>query len=253
MCRPPREAGPDFMSDYPNRMGVVMKMDDFVANEIARGWAYKLLADCYQRPDDETVEKITALTDVLKTICAIGASYTASLATGLQKNFALDHIKVDYARLFLGPFTMPAAPYGSVYLDGKRQLMGDSTLDVLGRYRRAGLKIASDFSDPPDHIAVELEFMSYLIFKAIESSGNSDTAKMVDFFETQKYFLEDHLGAWIFEFVDAVVKNAQTAFYLNLAKATAAFLKSDYNTISAVPVSGNLKSEKHVELNSLRV
>jgi TorA maturation chaperone TorD len=209
-------------------------MDDFVANETLRGWAYKLLADCYQRPDEETVEKITALTDVLNTICPTGASYTAFLATGLKKNFDLDHIKVDHARLFLGPFTMPAAPYGSVYLEGKRQLMGDSTLDALSRYRKAGLKIASNFSDPPDHITVELEFMSYLVFKAIEPSVSLDTAEMVDFFETQKYFLKDHLEAWVFEFADAVEKNAATRFYRNLARATTAFLKDDCQAISAI-------------------
>jgi len=228
-----------------------MKMDDFVANETVRGWAYKLLADCYQLPDDETVEKINSLTDVLKTICPIGASYTASLANGLQKN--LDHIKVDHARLFLGPFTMPAAPYGSVYLEGKRQLMGDSTRDALGRYRRAGLKMASDFSDPPDHIAVELEFMSFLIFKAIESIEISDTVKMVDIFERQKSFLKDHLGAWVYEFADAVEKNAATEFYRNLARATAVFLRDDCHSISAVLSAGHAETEKLVEINSRRV
>ena len=229
-----------------------MKMDDFVANETARGWAYKLMADCYQRPDDETLEKINALADALKSVCPIGASYTASLATELRQTFDLEQIRLDYARLFLGPFTMPAAPYGSVYLEGKRQLMGDSTLDVLERYRRAGLKIAPDFNDPPDHIAVELEFMSFLIFRAIESSDNSYTAQVVEFFELQKSFLEDHVGVWVFEFADAVEKNAATEFYRNLAKATAAFLKDDYQVFSTVLSAEHAEIEKPAEIESVR-
>ena len=224
-----------------------MKIEDFFAGEAARGWTYKLLADCYQRPDDETAEKINALTDVLKTICPMGASYIASLANGLQKNFDLDHIKVDYARLFLGPFAMMAPPYGSVYLEGKRRLMGDSTLNALQRYREAGVGIDGDFKDAPDHITVELEFMSFLIFKAIEASGNSDSAETVFSFEKQRSFFEDHLGAWVFEFVDAVEKNAAAEFYRNLVKATAAFLKEDYNIIFAV-----LNSEQHKRGNSLK-
>jgi TorA maturation chaperone TorD len=226
-----------------------MKMDDFVANESVRGWAYKLLADCYQRPDDEITKKIIDLTDALKDICPLGASYMAFLASKLQKDFNIDHIRLDYARLFLGPFAVPAAPYGSVYLEGKRQLMGNSTLDVLERYRLAGLKISSDFNELPDHIAVELEFMSFLIFKAIESSGNSDAVKMIDFYESQKSFLKDHLGAWAFEFAAAVEKNAATEFYQNLAQATKAFLKNDCQVFSTILAAKH--SEKTMGLESM--
>ena len=57
---------------------------------------------------------------------------------------------------------------------------------------------------------------------------------MIDCYESQKSFLEDHLGAWTFEFAEAVVKNAVTEFYRNLAKATSAFLKNDCRVFCTV-------------------
>ncbi|MFN2356106.1 MAG: molecular chaperone, partial [Desulfopila sp.] len=67
---------------------------------------------------------------------------------------------VEYARLFVGPFELLAPPYGSVYLETGRRLMGDSTIAVQHMYTNAGLTL--DVQEAPDHIALELEFMHYL-------------------------------------------------------------------------------------------
>jgi len=230
-----------------------MKIKDFVAGQTVRGWIYKLMADCYQRPGVETVETINTLNDILNTICPMAASYSALAKLALEDEPGIDRLRVDYARLFVGPFAITAPPYGSVYLESKPRLMGDSTLDALQRYREAGVSIAGDFKDAPDHIAVELEFMSFLIFKSIEASGNSDPGQTAGFFETQKSFVEDHLGAWVFKFADAVVKNAATAFYRNLARATAAFLEADGSAISEALEAEPFAPEKLVEINSLWV
>ncbi len=51
----------------------------------------------------------------------------------------MEPLKVEFSKLFVGPYKLFAAPYGSVYLDDERKVMGDSTLDVKNRYREAGL------------------------------------------------------------------------------------------------------------------
>ena len=109
----------------------------------------------------------------------------------------------------MGPYTLFAAPYGSVYLDGERKIMGDSTLDVKTRYREAGLDTAQNFKDAPDHISAELEFMYYLIFKEIDAFANSDIETAIDFIQRQKSFLEDHLMAWVPEFANSISENAE--------------------------------------------
>jgi TorA maturation chaperone TorD len=167
----------------------------------------------------------------------------------------LEPLKVDFAKLFVGPYTLSAAPYGSVYLEGERKMMGDSTLDVKDRYRQAGLDTAKTFKDAPDHISAELEFMYYLIFKEIEALTNSDIETAISFIQRQKSFLEDHLMAWVPEFAGNIIEHAETLFYQNLAKAIEMFLRENYQAICSVFdfVSMQLNSEKHVEINSLRV
>jgi TorA maturation chaperone TorD len=65
--------------------------------------------------------------------------------------------------------------------------------------------------------------------------------------------LEDHLIAWFPEFADSITENAENPFYLNLAKATEAFLKENYEIVSTFLDSKEMNSEKPVEINSLRV
>jgi TorA maturation chaperone TorD len=124
-----------------------------------------------------------------------------------------------------------ATPYGSVYLDGERKMMGGSTLDVRSRYREAGLDTAKNFKDAPDHISAELEFMYYLIFKEIEAFAESDTEAAMGFIQKQKSFLEDHLMAWVPEFAKNIIENAENPFYPNLAKATESFLQENYQIV----------------------
>ena len=48
-------------------------------------------------------------------------------ASGLDDFFrasGVETLMLDYSRLFLGPFSILAKPYGSVYLDGEKIVMG---------------------------------------------------------------------------------------------------------------------------------
>jgi TorA maturation chaperone TorD len=118
-----------------------------------------------------------------------------------------------------------------VYLDGKREVMGDSTVVVRGIYRRAGVDISEDFHDAPDHIAAELEFMYFLIFKEVEALGESDVGRAIGFLDQQRAFLRDYLLAWVPEFTEKVEEVAETEFYKNLARATRAFLEENLDTL----------------------
>ncbi|MFY9141159.1 MAG: molecular chaperone TorD family protein, partial [Thermacetogeniaceae bacterium] len=79
----------------------------------------------------------------------------------------LEELEVEYCRLFVGPGRVEVPPYESVYHghDSTMQqglVMGPVTLEVKELYYEAGLQLAADFSDMPDHIAVETLFLAYL-------------------------------------------------------------------------------------------
>jgi TorA maturation chaperone TorD len=151
------------------------------------------------------------------------------MAAALQNDEGFDELTIDHARLFVGPFALLAPPYGSIYLEGERRLMGDSTLAAGACYHEAGLEVAADFNGTPDHVAVELEFMHFLAVKELDAlyAGQLDRAQ--NFQQKQRAFLERHLAAWVPDFSRSVEEQAQTEFYRSLAAATRIFVENDFN------------------------
>ena len=230
-----------------------METKNLLNDESSRMAAFRLLSDCYFLPDAGLSEKLENLEFNMADVCEPAAESVQKMRKEFESCTNLEPLKVDFSKLFVGPYQLSAAPYGSVYLEDKRQIMGDSTLDVKNRYREAGLDTAKTFKDAPDHISAELEFMYYLIFKEIEAFANSDIETAIDFIQKQKSFLEDHLMAWMPDFANSIIENAENSFYLNLAKATTAFLEENHRVVCSVLETVQQNSEKHIEINSLRV
>jgi len=98
---------------------------------------------------------------------------------------------------------------------------------LLETYRKAGVDLSANFRDAPDHIAAELEFMYFLVFKEVEALENSDIERTFGFLEKQRAFLREHLGAWVFDFAGSIEEKSKTDFYKNLARATKTFVKQE--------------------------
>ena len=208
-----------------------MKTKNLLNHESSRMKAFRLLSDCYFIPEPGLSIKLEDLALNMANVCETAAISIQIMVKQFKDRANLEQIRVDFAKLFVGPYKLLAAPYGSVYLDSERKMMGDSTQDVKNRYREAGLSTAQNFKDAPDHISAELEFMYYLIFKEIEAFADSDTEAAMGFIQKQKSFLEDHLMAWVPEFAKNIIDNAENPFYPNLAKATESFLQENYNIV----------------------
>ncbi|MGD8963886.1 MAG: molecular chaperone TorD family protein, partial [Desulfobacterales bacterium] len=208
-----------------------MKTKNLLNHESSRMKAFRLLSDCYFIPEPGLSEKLENLESSMARVCEKAAESIQKMVKHFKAGADLEPIRVDFAKLFVGPYKLLAAPYGSVYLDGDRKMMGDSTLDVRSRYREAGLDTAKNFKDAPDHVSAELEFMYFLIFKEIEAFAGSDTETAMGFIQKQKSFLEDHLMAWVPEFAICIIENAENPFYPNLAQATESFLQENYQIV----------------------
>lgn len=161
---------------------------------LARENAYRLLAACYYSPNQALIEEhcfenlATILTD-LSAEAAAAATETAALVAKTD----LQELLVEHTRLFVGPFQLPAPPYGSVWLEQDKSLMGSTTVKAAHFYAACGLQLADDIYQVPDQITVELEFISYLVFKQREAAlaGNQDEADRQ--IGLQKEFLETFL------------------------------------------------------------
>ncbi len=205
-----------------------MKTDGFFDHHSSRRDAYQLLSTFYYPPDSDTLLKLPPLQVTLGSLCPPAQPAIANM----QSEQNLESLQIDFSGLFVGPFKLLAPPYGSIYLEGKREVMGDSTLDTLKRYRAAGLELSGDVKEAPDHIAFELEFVYYLTFKMLQAVDGANTTDAINYLEQMKGFLTKHPGRWVGQFTEVVQQNADTNFYRNLAVATQLFVQQDLAEIS---------------------
>jgi TorA maturation chaperone TorD len=103
--------------------------------------------------------------------------------------------------------------------------MGDSTIDVRNWYGKEELDVV--INDAPDHIAMELEFMYYLVAKQTQATNEENLQDIQLYQQKQKTFLCSHLTRWLPEFAKKVQKNAQAEFYKKLARLTEIFVQKD--------------------------
>lgn len=175
--------------------------DNFEDEE--RAELYKLFAGLFMKePEDETLVRFK---DMFR----------------MEFNETPQEIRMDFAGLFSGNGSS-VRPYESIYnyaFGSRPKLWGRTTEEVLSFYRSAGLVISGEPDPVPDHMSVELIFMSYLIEKGLA--------------ERQKQFMEEHLLKWIPDCCDDIAGHARTAFYKEICGLLKELITSDYDAIIA--------------------
>ncbi len=126
----------------------------------------------------------------------------------LKSRESADQVTEDYEFLF-------SYPHGS--LQPIESVFSVSTeagyRNIHDVYARAGLVLDESYEVVPDHLSIELLFMSYLI-----ENGKAEQARI---------FLEQHLMNWVPYYCDEVMKQAKTAFYRDIAGIVKDFLVAE--------------------------
>lgn len=122
----------------------------------------------------------------------------------------------EYRRLFVGPATKAAPPWGSVYTDKDQVIFGLSTLDLRRWMREHGIEKRAPEGEPDDHIGLLLLMMSWL--------AQNDH-------ELLPGFLELHLLPWAPHFLSILRRETTHPFFEGLAMLTAASLEGIRNDL----------------------
>ena len=189
---------------------------------------FRLLSACFYEPQKKLFleENLFGnLTEYLKQVCPDAVRFSSNMESSIH-NYTNEDLSVEYARLFVGPFELLAPPYGSVYLDDGGRVMGDSTMQVIEIYQKEGLSRNDDFKDLPDHIAVEMEFMSYLIFKERESLEKSDLDTAREYMNKQESFLNTFIRSWVPPFCKKIKEGTENGFYKALSDCVLIFISN---------------------------
>jgi len=152
----------------------------FENNKGERAEAYQILSQFFLSPPDE------------EALIAIRQDFS------LDSRETLDEITEDYEALFSSP-------------QGRLQPIESLSSPTI---ETAGLIIDESYAVVPDHLSLELLFMSYLI-----ENEKSDL---------EKKFLEQHLMNWVPDYCDEVTKQAKTLFYREIADIVKEFLAAEY-------------------------
>ncbi len=136
----------------------------------------------------------------------------------------------DYAKAFCGAGSTKknaAYPFESVYTSENGMLMQDARDEALAWYHRFGLSKAESWHDCEDHLALELEFMAYLIGQTIEAQERGDEAAAAELVKAQSDFAAEHLANWVPTFAWDADHKVSTDFYRGLARFTSQYVKRD--------------------------
>lgn len=212
---------------------------------------YGLLATAFYEPTKETCQNFLnpnywqkvslafrrtcrGQEDLTKDMASLFFHQDEEPLSGNQLEELLRRMRVEYNRLFIGPAPPPCPPYESVYhLSRPKEelgtVFGPPTLAMEKALREEKLAIALDHTQLADHIALELEFMYYLL----KRSSLPDRQRKV-YAEKARLFFTDHLISWMPEFGEKLTQNSRHPFYEAVGKLLTSFLQAEekyvYNT-----------------------
>ncbi len=144
---------------------------------------------------------------------------------------AVDSLRGEYTRLFIGPQRLEAQPWESVYLSDDNLLFQESTLEVRRAYLSEGLLPAEYPHVADDHIALELAFLACLS-KRLDDKGTSrgQAHRLVC---VQRDFLDNHLLRWVRDYADRM-RAADDGLYRAAVDAMAAFVAADREALEEI-------------------
>ena len=138
-------------------------------------------------------------------------------------------IEGEYLRLFL--VKAPVTPYESIYADPGGMERGVIVHGIEQEYRSAGLVIAPGRIEPPDHVAVEFEFLSFLCAQEAQAREEDDEAGSHEAQARHSHFLRKHLGSWFPELAGRAKGAEPKPPFDELLDATWAFLSHEISSL----------------------
>lgn len=193
-----------------------------------RKFHYQLLHTLFSGPmKSETLQRWNEA-DFQEVIQTTGyfAPFLSELTAGHIDEIA-EKEQESYLKLFFGPGHIPAPPWESVYRTNDKALFGEPTLKLRAKLREFQLQSDEENEMPEDHIAIELEFMVFLIDSAIAALEGQKQSQFNKSMYYQFLLLDDHLVQWVKPFSKDILSHTTSSLYSGAAQLIRDFVIED--------------------------
>ena len=145
-----------------------------------------------------------------------------------------EEMAAEYAGLFLGVRGVPLHPSESLYIGKEKLIMQEPREEVLAVYRQEGLGKIKQFTEPEDHVAIELHFMALLCERCAASAKAREFDEMRRLIQMQQEFLRDHLARWLPSLSQDVERGSHITFYDGVAKFATGYVELDKEVLESI-------------------
>jgi len=195
-------------------------------NLTSKGNAYYITSLLFKLPTEKILEIASEnLLTFTRSLDLIGLDPDASpsLVRHMTQE-GLEELRIEYTRLFVGspPFKAVCLPYESYWRQST--VMGPSVGEIAQLFEEIGLRVSDEFTDLPDHISVELEFMNQIYRSLLDQTSVGSEAEVERLRSIKGDFVEKHLD-WIDDFCLKVERESKVGYYRDLASLTRKLLE----------------------------
>ena len=184
--------------------------------------------------DEHTGEAFALLSEEEKDIMDRTASFLDEIREEKENPAFLEEAKDEYTRLFIGPVSLVAPPWESVYGQKDAMLFQESTLEVRNTYRRFGLIPEGYPHVADDSLALELHFMALLAQRSLDAFYAGKNEDLAADLSGSADFLKKHLLVWIPKFLERMKGARSNILYPQMCLVLDEFLRKDAGTVREI-------------------
>lgn len=200
---------------------------------LARSRVYLVLALGFRYPTPETVAALREELDALQTAHEGLDEPTLKAVAEVEvaaKDFDFDKFETESLSVFTHVTATDCNPTETSYTATHLFQQAQKLANLNGFYRAYGVEPGKERAD---HLSVELEFMAFLAQKEGYAAYRGRTRRVAEVRETQREFMERHLGVWIRTFALFVVAKAGEGLLGRFAGLAREFASSEFVELGA--------------------
>lgn len=204
------------------------------ANDAAlRSIAYGAMAKAFGYPTPGTrTDVLDAMESIRPDVAALGETAAAACSTLVEslRNLRDAQLEAEYISTFTHVCAADCNPCETSYLCKHLFQVSQTLAELNGLYHAFGVEPAGE---RPDHISVQLEFLSYLTYREAGEEMRGEAERAEESRKARRLFLERHVGRWFRTFLFLVRRKARNGPYHAVADFCEALLSSDAEFVGA--------------------